>query len=73
MSVSDRDWLGIRAAARRQDWPEVARRAEGLDWPLVAKHARRASLHRDSVVAIVYALRLDLPDDHDLFAEADHA
>lgn len=73
MSVSDRDWLSIRAAARRQDWREVARRADALGWPLVAKHARRAPVERDSVVTIVYALRLDLPDDSDAFEQADHA
>lgn len=41
MSISDRDWFGIRAAAHRLDWEEVAQRADELGWPLVSKHARR--------------------------------
>jgi hypothetical protein len=73
MKVSDRDWYGIRAAARRMDWPEVARRADALGWGILAKHARRAAHQNDSVFTIVYALRLDEPDDTSDLAEVWHA
>jgi hypothetical protein len=62
--VSDRDWFGIREAARRQDWTEVARRAEQLGWPLVAKHARRCAFDTAELPVLVWSLRLDLPDEH---------
>ena len=73
MSIPDHEWFDIRSAARRRDWAEVARRADALGWAIVAKHARRAAAHHDSIVTIVYALRLDLPDGPDPFGEARHA
>ena len=61
--VRDRDWLAIRHAARRQDWAEVSRRAEALGWPLVAKRARRCVVDSSELPNLVWALRLDLPDE----------
>jgi hypothetical protein len=67
--ISDRDWFGIRAAARRQDWEEVVDRADELGWPLVAKHARRARHSPDSMATVAYALLLHRPDEPDPFRE----
>jgi hypothetical protein len=69
LSVSDRDWFGIRAAAHRLDWDEVAERADDLGWPVVAKHARRARFDPTSIPVLVFALRLDRPDEPDPFKE----
>jgi hypothetical protein len=67
--VSDRDWFGIRAAAHRLDWDEVAARADELGWPLVAKHTRLARFDPASIQVLVFALRLNRPDEPDPFRE----
>lgn len=67
--VSDRDWFGIRAAARRCDWEDVERRATNIGWPIVASHARRAPFEPDSIRVLVYALLLEQPDAPDPFAD----
>jgi hypothetical protein len=69
LSVSDRDWFGIRAAAHRLDWDEVAQRAHELGWPLVEKHAQRVRFDPSSLHVLVFALRLDRPDEPDPFKE----
>ena len=67
-SVSDKDWFGIREAVRRRDWANVAQRADALNWLLVAKHARRCQFNSESLPIIIFALRLDQPDEPDPFA-----
>jgi len=76
LPVSDRDWFGIRAAARRRDWLEVAERAEATGWPILARNARRlaaAAGDEAALRAVVWGLRLDLPDLPDPLGEAQHA
>jgi hypothetical protein len=67
--VSDAEWFGIRAAARRRDWDEVVTRAEELGWPILAHHARRAAADYASLRCVVAGLLLDRPDAPDPFAE----
>jgi hypothetical protein len=67
--ISDEQWFGIRAAARRLDFDRVAQMAAELGMPLLAHHARRASFDRESLGAVWWGLLLDKPDAPDPFAE----
>ena len=77
-SISDRDWFGVREAARSGHWLAVLRFAERRGWATMVRHARVLVLAESSdderdlaMWVIARALLLDRPDEPDPFA--DHA